>query len=509
MSNARVALLAAVGGALAWLAGPPLHLWPCALFCLVPLALLCDRAPPRVALGRGALAGFFVNLGVFWWLVPTMRRFAELPWPLAVPAGVAFVAWQAAPCAIAGFVIARTGRPLLALPLALVGAEFVWPTVFPWHLGFLIARAPLTVQAADLVGYGVASLLCGLTSAAVASRLRPGADRAPLVTLGATWALVLAYGLGRMPEIDAVRAVAPRLRVGVVQPNFAPNQRSAPSGERREDRLARLREATRELERRGAEIVLWPESAYPFRLADDRTRDFSSGARERIGPLNVPLIFGARTGARGKPQSNSVHVLLPDGRFSGRYDKVHLVPFGETLPLYQPLRPLWDLIPNVGQMRAGGAATLLAAGGARLGPMICVEDLVPSHGRALARGGADLLVNLTNDVWFGKTAAADHHLASSVFRAIETRRDLVRATLTGISAHVDAAGRIRVASPLRDLDERAPPETWVIDAARLSLPTVAVGMGDALPWACAALAALMVIFAGRERKKEKNEEPGG
>ena len=478
--------LAVLGGMLAWCGVEPLRFWPCTLLCLAPLLALCIDCAPRSALFRGFLSGLALNVALFYWFVPLLHRFAGLPWVAAVPAGLGLIAWQSIPFALLGGVIAWSRRPLIAAPAALVALEFFWPTLFPWHVGFPLGRAPLLVQAADLVGTGIASLLCGLTSAAVAVGLKQR-TLAPAVTLAVLGLLVPGYGVLRMHQVDAARAAAPRLRVGVVQPNAVSLR---PEG--RDEYLARLRAATTDLERRGAEIVVWPECAYPHYLDPSRVGDYAEGSDWRIGPVTVPLVFGARIGRRSD-YANSVLLLLPNGRLAARYDKIHLVAFSEKRPLNGLLGRLWDHFPRMLQLSAGTEPAVFDAAGTRLGPLVCVEDLVPSAGRSLVRRGAEVFVNLTNDTWFGTTHGPRHHLASSVFRAIETRRDLVRCTAAGISAHIDATGRLLAESGLHDVEERAPVETFLFDAARLEGITPAVRLRDAFPWTCGALALMLVL----------------
>jgi len=173
------------------------------------------------------------------------------------------------------------------------------------------------------------------------------------------------------------------------------------------------------------------------------------------------------------------------------------VPFSESRPLDGLLGGLWERFPRMLQLEAGTGMVVLRAAGARLGPLVCVEDLVPSAGREAVLGQAELLVNLTNDSWFGTTHGARHHLTASVFRAIETRRDLVRSTATGVSAHVDAAGRILTETGLFDTREGAPPVGFIAQAARLEGVTPAVRLRDAFPWGCAAF--VLIVLLRRQR----------
>jgi apolipoprotein N-acyltransferase len=139
---------------------------------------------------------------------------------------------------------------------------------------------------------------------------------------------------------------------------------------------------------------------------------------------------------------NSAYLLRPDGIVNGRYDKVHLVPYGEYVPLRQFFPFIGKLVAGVGDFRAGNGFNPLTMNDHRLGVLICYEAIFPESTRSYKQKGADLLVNITNDAWFGRTSAPHQHLSMTVFRAIESRLFLVRAANTGISAIIDPTGKI-------------------------------------------------------------------
>ncbi len=139
---------------------------------------------------------------------------------------------------------------------------------------------------------------------------------------------------------------------------------------------------------------------------------------------------------------NSAYLLRPDGAVAGRYDKVHLVPYGEYVPLRRLFPFIGKLVAGVGDFRPGKGFDPLVSDGRRLGVLICYEAIFPEAARDYKRNRADLLVNITNDAWFGRTSAPYQHLSMTVFRAIENRLYLVRAANTGISAVIDPTGKI-------------------------------------------------------------------
>jgi apolipoprotein N-acyltransferase len=227
--------------------------------------------------------------------------------------------------------------------------------------------------------------------------------------------------------------------VGVVQPNMEGLAKWAePSeGERR------LVEATRALEASvGPDLIVWPENAWaaglPLRL--ERVPD------ALMGGAHTPILFGSVARVRVAGQERGLNrVLLVDGQgqVQGRYDKVELLAFGEYLPLAARLPWLRSLSPRSGRVQPGRRVDALPFRGFRISALVCLEDSLPGFVRRVVREGRPhLLVNLTNDAWFGDSRAPWIHLALSQLRAVEQRRYLVRATNTGVSAVVDPLGRV-------------------------------------------------------------------
>jgi apolipoprotein N-acyltransferase len=167
---------------------------------------------------------------------------------------------------------------------------------------------------------------------------------------------------------------------------------------------------------------------------------------EGIKSTSAHFIIGSPSYAAGEDRMifhNSAYLVSPQGKILGKYDKVHLVPFGEYVPLKRFLPFIDKLVEQVGDFRPGHKGHTLAWADRRVGLLICYESIFPELARATVRNGADLLVNITNDAWFGRTSAAFQHFSMAVFRAVENRRCLARAANTGISGYIDANGRIR------------------------------------------------------------------
>lgn len=461
-TRARGGWAAAASGALVVLAAPAPGLWPLAWVALVPVTLAL-AASTSVARGLvlGGVLGVVANAGLQAWLPEVLQRFGGLGVAAStVAAGLFFVA-QGLPFVVFGGLIVATRRWMrlpfaVAVPLCLVVAEWAVPRLFPWTLGATQARVPALLQIAEWTGATGVSALVALGNGALVDVLL---DRSPVgarrSAVGALLvvALALAGGHLRMAQLRAEDAAAPHLAVGVVQANVPSSWSSTEGGVTSSggparspaERLHRLQEATRDLEARGADVVVWSETAYPYPLPRLWERDFppSSPARVARG-TRVPILLGAASVDGTGPEAahfNSAFLLDRSGAVAGRYDKMRLLPFGETQPLGEASR-----LKGASTFAAGETATVLplAHDGStvRLAPLICLEDILPEQGRLAAAQEPHLLVNLTNDAWFGPTAEPAQHFALAALRSVELRLPLVRSANAGPSAVVLATGEV-------------------------------------------------------------------
>ncbi|MFH1531556.1 MAG: apolipoprotein N-acyltransferase [Pseudomonadota bacterium] len=248
-----------------------------------------------------------------------------------------------------------------------------------------------------------------------------------------------------------------------------------------------------------------PPGDYPAALDAD-IEEFS--LQERNAPqrgTTVPMLVGAVTGdhvdmdhpsALANTKYNSAILVDRDGRVAGIYDKQFLLMFGEYIPFGDRFEVLYDWIPEAGRFTPGDDPEPLTWEGHRLGVLICYEDILPEYTRKAASRGVDILLNLTNDAWFGKTAEPAQHFALATLRAVEHRRWLVRATATGISGAVDPVGREVVRTGLYEA------ETFVVEVTLGGGGTVYQTVGPLLPALCLLLAALLAGFALRDRRRK-------
>ena len=253
-----------------------------------------------------------------------------------------------------------------------------------------------------------------------------------------------------MRQVDDLIAHAPRLNIGLVQPNFAYTADGEFSREEALRELSALQEQSRRLVRSGAALVVWSEGSYPVALPRDFSADFpaDSPARIRRG-FDTPVVIGANTFDPGEDEAfNSALLLDRTGQAVGRYDKVRLLAFGEYIPgvdFFPWLRKL--LPPGTGRFKAGAGPAIMSLKTGddriwRLGALICYEDLLPGFISDVGKLHPDILVNLTSDQWFGAHTEPWEHLALSVFASIELRVALVRSVNSGISALIDPNGRL-------------------------------------------------------------------
>lgn len=509
--------LAGIIAAAVLLATPPHDLWPLALLGSAALYAALTAPGRGAAVATAWLAGFAINLVGNGWALDVMARFAgaapSTSW--LVLAGTA--AYQASVFALAAFATstlgARAVSPLVAAPLALALAEAVIPFVFPWYLGMAVVPAwPLT-QVAELGGPPAVTALLVLVGGIVVEALRAWtAGRRPprAVRIAAALAAgLIALGALRAWHVARGRAAAPTLRVAIVQPNFG-----LVSLARRElegvTLLATLRAATEEAGDRGAALVVWPESAFPFLFDRAQAQLYPSGHPWDVrGRYRGRLLFGALSHPFGAAHVyNSAVLVGGDGAVRGLYDKVRLVAFGEYIPMRDRF-PAWAArlrarTPDWPDIHPGAAPRVLGDGDLRLGVLVCYEDILPDHVAAMARAGSpNLLVTVANHAWFGDSAAPHQALALATLRAIETRRDLVRAANTGVSSIGDGLGRVHRRGGLHVIDPAHPRAPEVLLAEVRLYDGFALGPWSvpAFPWLCAGGLIAAALVAHRRRSR--------
>ncbi len=513
-SPALKALLCVASGTLFFLSCASFDIWPLAWIAGVPLLWVTQHPSTKRPWAWGLLGGVVANGGGFYWLVPFMGRFGHLPIVASIPIFLLMVTYQAITFALFAQLVRRLHDRLgvsvaVLAPVCWVAVELCVPYVFPWYLAITQAWVVPVVQIAELTGpLGVSALLV-LSNGALYELARARADGAPpplrRAAVAATIvAAALVFGQVRIHQVTAARAAADKIKVGVVQANIGIHEKWRP--QLATEQLAVHQRLAADLEARGADLVVWPESSYPYVFARDQATDWPEGSprRARVG-FHTPLFFGSLTLGRATRYPYNTALLLDrDGRVAGSFDKTILMVFGEYIPFYEQMHWLKELIPATSNFARGSdVATfpLVVERGARrieakLAPMICYEDIFPSFGRRLAKLGPNLLVNITNDAWFGDTSEPWEHMALSVYRAVELRLDLVRAVNTGVSTVIDATGRVQAKTRAVDPDASpAPPVTLLEEVAILPAATLYGSLGEWFGGGCLAIVLVLVARA--------------
>jgi apolipoprotein N-acyltransferase len=393
--------------------------------------------------------------------------------------------------------VARGWNRTLVFIAATVAAELVYPLLFTWYFGASVHQVPVLTQAADIGGPILVTLVLVAVNLAIAEPLlarleRRAVNRRLIAICAGAFALNIAYGALRVSQTDARMAAADAANVGIVQGNMGLMQKREDPGEG----LRRHKRKTAELKQKGADLVVWSESSVTFAVPEAMYKSFM---HDRVsGQLGVPTIFGAVVFRHDKDRErwyNTALVSDAKGDVLGRYDKQFLLAFGEYLPFGETFPILHKWSPNSGKFTQGTSMEPLRVpikGTERVITMlICYEDIAPRFtNEAVGVGNPDLLVNITNDAWFGDSTEPWQHLALAQFRAIEHRRYLVRATNSGVSAIVDAAGRVVLNTGTFVVDAQDAPVKF------LRGTTVYEVIGD-WPWALLTMFSFAIAFMKR------------
>ncbi|HEU5360006.1 MAG TPA: apolipoprotein N-acyltransferase [Candidatus Deferrimicrobiaceae bacterium] len=423
--------------------------------CLVPLLGLSDHsATARQAARRGLFAGTLANLLLVYWVAYTVAVQGKLGWAMGGIAALLVSIYMGVYISLAAAVIQRLrgrfGAPgLWAFPAVWVCLEYarsVLFTGFPWLLlGYSLSGHFLFRQAADLAGvYGLGFLLaaenvCLYLAGSMAARGERRGAFFHLAGAAAVAGFLFAYGAFRTAP-DAPVAIGESVRVGVAQGGIDQSVKWDPSYQK--ETIGIYRALTREAKEKGAEVVVWPETAAPFFYGWET--EMSAAVDSVAAENRVTILFGAPwfDPSKGGKYYNSVFLLEEGGIAKGRYDKRHLVPFGEYIPLRSLLFFLRKLTVGEEDFSAGDSPALFPVRGEPVGASVCYEAIFPGIIRESVREGARWLVNVTNDAWFGDTVAPHQHLAMARMRSVEYRRTMVRAANSGISAIIDERGEV-------------------------------------------------------------------
>jgi apolipoprotein N-acyltransferase len=455
------------------------------------------------AFGLGLVAGTLFFYATCWWVTYSPIEYAGFPPLLAyallfVPTGVSAIFFGLF-AAATNLLVRRLGSyAMLAAPIVWVATEYLRmiTTGVGWDfLGISQAFQPALVQLASVGGVYAVSLVVATPSAALAFTALAPSRRAAWRALAVTFVVVVAnaiYGIGMLGAIEPAETGLP---VVALQPNLPVSLLDADRDEAFDRSYVALgRMGREELSRQNAPpvaapaLVVGPEIPVDFFVESEPEieRFVASQAAERGDFILLNSI-----GAIGDGIANRAILVVPDGRVWASYDKIRLLPFGEYLPM-RSILPFADSVPVlVHDFVPGTSAAPLDVDGAKIGVTICFESTFPELTRAARRAGATGIVNISNDAWFGPTPLARQHLAHAIFRSVETRTEQVRVTNSGISARIDAAGRVVDTTGIFAEASRR----WVLPREPVAGVPLYVGWGDWLAIASLVAALALVVAA--------------
>lgn len=501
-------------------------------FALAPLLVAVLRARPAGELevedsprlraatpGQAFLLGYACGIlwfaGTCYWIYDTMKQHGGLSVAEAALALFLFCLYLGLYCGFFGLLLALLAGPGRDQRMALVTAPFLWVAVelartritgFPWNLLGIcqVDNVPLS-RIASLTGvYGISFEIMLVNVAVAAAFLVPRKKRGALLVAALAAAAVLQAG--RL--IEAPAAAADRAAL-LVQQNVPVSDNW--TRDHFESTLRDLVELSVKTSAQGSagtsakiDLIVWPESPAPFFTNDPLFRDAVSEMARRSQSWTIAGSIGTSmamaSGGQGSQVFNSAALVSPQGEWAGRYDKIHLVPFGEFLPFPRLFAFAGGLTRQVGEFERGVSRTPLEAGDKRLGVFICYESVFPDEVRQFAAEGAQVFVNISNDGWYGDSGAYAQHLNQTRMRAIENNRWLLSATDTGVTASIDPFGRVVARAPRK---ERT---TLVAPYALTSVTTFYARLGDWFAYACAiiSLGALIARFTFRKKAESSS-----
>ena len=449
----RTLIVAAASGLLLAAAFPRPDLFPLAWVALVPLLLVMRHRPFAAGFTTGAV--FFAT--VLYWLNFVMTTYGGLQPVFSLLAYLFLIAYLAIYFGLATWAACRLETVLkipylLTLPPLWVALEYLRGTLFtgfPWAIiGYSQQNFSLAIQSSDVTGvYGV-SLMLVVVNCAIAGIIVMPKSRLAWLGVAATIIISIShFGYGVWREGQPLDQRTEQLRIALIQGNIDQAQKWAPDN--RQSSIDRYQSLSVQALENQPDLVVWPEAATPFFLQDQS--ELAAQVKQLPKLLHASLLVGSpayRQLSTGDYQYfNSAFLLSPAGEELGRSDKIHLVPFGEYVPLGKLLAFIDKLVVGVGDFSPGKVQPL-PLNGHHLGVLICYEAIFPPLAREYVRQGSSLLVNLTNDAWFGHSSAPYQHLAMTRFRAIENRIWIARAANTGISALISPAGDVTLSGPI-------------------------------------------------------------
>ena len=479
-------------------------------------AVNLQPAKPGQAFLLAYVSGILWYAGTCYWIYNTMHEYGGLSAPLALLALFLFCLYLGLYHGLFGLLLSLAVDPGRDNRRALVAAPFLWVAVelartlvtgFPWNLlgTAQVDNISLSRITTWTGVYGVSFEIMLVNVAVAAAFLVPRKKRRTLLIASVAAAAVLQAG--RLVEAPVLPAGHAALLVQENIPVQANWTRDAFERTLREltDLSAKAADSSSAAGSMLGKVdfIVWPESPAPFFASDPLFRNPVSEMARATHTWVVTGAIGSTPRMQGGKSAsqifNSAALVSPSGDWTARYDKVHLVPFGEYLPFPQLFAFAGGLTKEVGEFQSGASRAPLDAGSTRLGVFICYESVFPGEVREFADQGAQVLVNLSNDGWYGDSGAYAQHLNQTRMRAIENDLWILSATNTGVTASIDPYGRAVARLPRKERSALIAPY------ALTSVTTFYTRHGDWFCWLCAIISAGALVARFAIRGKEKAE----
>jgi apolipoprotein N-acyltransferase len=501
-------ILAAASGILLTLSFPKTGISFLAWFALVPLFAASRNLSYKDSFSLGLLTGLAHYLTLMYWLAHTMTTYGHLPFYVSLPILFLLSFYLALYIALFSMTVTRLcATPIFLFftaPLIWVSLEYIRSflfTGFPWELlGYSQFNMLDIIQISDIFGvYGISFCIVivnttlfliylGLTGKdwggkSIGIKQAAAATAAVAVLLAAVWG----YGVRQIQRLHERIVNSPSIKAAIIQGNIDQAKKWDPAFQRSSTlKYIRLSMLSKKFK---PDLVVWPETATPFYFT--RNLELSELVLSGIRETGTDFLIGSpafNVKDHKIEYFNSAFLVDATGKVMGRYDKSHLVPFGEYVPLKKWLPFVGKMVESVGDFRAGKKGRTLKWKNFRIGVLICYEAIFPPLARAMVQNHASILINITNDAWYGKSSAPYQHFSMAIFRAVENRRSLVRAANTGISGFIDPSGRIIESTDLfKDavITQKVP---------MLDMKTFYTRFGDVFAMACLGLSVFFILF---------------
>lgn len=450
----KTLFLSLASGILLFLSFPKFEFHFLVWFSLTPLLIAIGDKTPQEAFLSGLITGLVYNIGIIYWVTFVVVQYGYLPLYLGISAMLLLALYLSVYVALfaAGvvFFARRNIAVIISAPVLWICLEYGkshFLTGFPWeNLAYALYDNLHLIQIVDITGtYGLSFLIVIISCVFYEIVTSSGVERKKTVSLlmGSIIiiGMVFAYGLYRVDTVKDMESHGNVTDVVIAQGNIDQSLKWSP--EYQYKTLNIYRDLSLKMAQANTDLIVWPETAAPFffQNIDDKHRLLLRIARER----QSYLLFGSPSFLNEKGRrvfQNSAYLISPSGEIVGKYDKMHLVPYGEYVPFRKFFFFLEKLVVGVGDFVPGSELKPLALDGGKTGILICYEGIFPQISRSYRKKGASLLINITNDAWFGTSSAPYQHLVMTAFRAVENRVYIIRAANTGISAIIAPTGQI-------------------------------------------------------------------